>query len=119
MRARSVHVLRFELVGRLVVCRGLYGGRGGGGGGGSCSGMRDLSMGGEPPWWRPEYIPKQASPPSRTKRVLEMLQLVVNQRDTVEPVDVLRAPISIHPDARRLHDLTALRPRHGLEWAPE
>ncbi len=48
-----------------------------------------------------------------------MLQLVVNQRDTVEPVDVFRSPVSVHPNARRLHDLAALRPRHGLERAPE
>src|SRR5216684_2687170 len=56
---------------------------------------------------RPEYIPKQLSPPSGTKCVLEMLQLVVNQRDTVEPVDVFRPPVSVHPNARRLHDAAA------------
>src|SRR2546426_966808 len=56
---------------------------------------------------------------SRLIAPVEIPQLVVNQRDTVEPVDVLRAPISIHPDARRFHDLAALRPRHGLERAAE
>jgi hypothetical protein len=40
---------------------------------GCCSAMVDLCMGCEPPGVRPEYIPKQLSPPSGTEGVLQML----------------------------------------------
>src|SRR5436309_11308123 len=44
---------------------------------------------------RPEYIPKPALPPAGTKRVFQVLQLVVLQADAVEAVDVPRLPVQI------------------------
>jgi hypothetical protein len=40
--------------------------------------MSDLDMGGEPLLLRPEYIPKQLSPPSGTEGVLQMLYLIAH-----------------------------------------
>src|SRR3989441_11968430 len=81
--------------------------------------MSVLDMGWEPRWMRPEYTPKPRLSPPGAERVGHVLQPAVHDRDTVEPVDVGRLPETVHPDPRRLHELTPLRPRHRLERAPE
>src|SRR5947199_6135219 len=68
---------------------------------------------------RPEYIPKPALPPAGTKRVFQVLQLVVLQADAVEAVDVPRLPVPVDPAPGDLHHLTPLLPRHRLERFPE
>src|SRR5512145_2467138 len=84
-----------------------------------CSAMMDLDMGGEPPWLRPEYIPKPLSPPSRTEGVLDVLYLIVHQSDTVKTIDIRFSPEAIHPNARHLHDFSPLGPRHRLQGTSE
>src|SRR5207237_7278749 len=44
-----------------------------------------------------------------------MLQLIVNQRDTVEAIDVFPPTVAIHPNARRLDDFSPFGARHRLE----
>src|SRR5439155_15369783 len=68
---------------------------------------------------RPEYIPKPALPPAGTKRVFQVLQLVVLQPDAVEAVDVSGLPMPVDPAPGDLHHLAPLLPRHRLEWRPE
>lgn len=46
-----------------------------------------------------------------------MLQLVVNNTDTVEAVHVSPLTVSVHPDPCRFHYLSALRTSHGFERA--
>src|SRR6266487_4521908 len=54
---------------------------------------------------RPEYIPKPALPPAGTKRVFQVLQLVVLQPDAVEAVDVSGLPMPVDPAPGDLHHL--------------
>src|SRR5712691_3572414 len=88
-------------------------------GAGCCSAMSDLDIGGEPPFVRPEYIPKPLSSPSGTECVLQMLQLIGNNSDTIEAIHVATLAKSVHPDPRRLHDLAALGAGDRFEWAAE
>src|SRR2546425_2159282 len=81
--------------------------------------MGILDMGPGPPGLRPEYIPKLRLAPSGSKRVRQMLQLAVRQRDTIEAIDVRRPAVTIHPDPRRLHELPPLGAGDRLERAPE
>src|SRR5712692_6095229 len=78
-----------------------------------------LDMGPGPPWGRPEYIPKLRLAPSGAKRVRQMLQLAVRQRDTIEAIDVRRPAVTIHPDPRRPHELPPFGAGDRLERAPE
>src|SRR6266496_3168733 len=68
---------------------------------------------------RPEYIPKPDLPPAGTKRVFQMLQLVVLQPDAVEAVDVPGLPMPVDPAPGDLHHLAPLLTRHRLERRPE
>src|SRR5712691_7679079 len=68
---------------------------------------------------RPEYIPKSALPPAGTKRVCQVLQLVVLQADAVEAVDVPGLPVPVDPAPGDLDHLAPLLPRHRLERGPE
>src|SRR4029077_13171253 len=81
--------------------------------------MSVLDMGWEPRLMRPEYTPKPRLSPPGAERVRQVLQLAVHDRDAVEPVDVGRLPETVHPDSRRLHELTPLRTGHRLQRAPE
>src|SRR2546427_11027991 len=81
--------------------------------------MGVLDMGSGPPGLRPEYIPKLRLAPSGAKRVRQVLQLAVRQRDTIEAIDIRRPAVAIHPDPRRLHQLPPLGARDRLERAPE
>src|SRR5690349_6069147 len=81
--------------------------------------MSVLDMGWEPPRVRPEYIPKPRLTPPGAERVCHVLQPAVHDRDAVEPINVGGLAEAIHPHARRLHQLTALGPGHGLERAAE
>src|SRR5207247_8936642 len=65
--------------------------------------MGVLDMGSGPPGLRPVYIPKLRLAPSGAKRVRQVLQLAVRQRDTIEAIDVRRPAVAIHTDPRRLH----------------
>src|SRR3989441_2895390 len=68
---------------------------------------------------RPEYIPKPDLPPAGTKRVFQVLQLIVLQPDAVEAVDVPGLPMPVDPAPGDLHHLTPLLTRHRLERRPE
>ena len=68
---------------------------------------------------RPEYIPKPLSPPSRTEGVLQVLQLIVNNADTVETVYVPVLPKSVHPRPGNFDDFAPLASGHGLERTAE
>src|SRR5438309_8607305 len=81
--------------------------------------MSVLDMGWEPPRERPEYIPKPRLAPPGAERVCHVLQPAVHDRDAIEPVDVGGLAEAVHPHARRLHQLPALRPGDGLERASE
>src|SRR5436309_317091 len=81
--------------------------------------MSTLDMGWEPPYGRPEYIPKARSAPAGSERVRQMLQFMVDDCDAIEAVDVRRPPVPVHPHARRLHQLPPLRAGHGFERAAE
>src|SRR5437870_1108328 len=81
--------------------------------------MGVLDMGSGPPGLRPEYIPKLRLAPSGAKRVRQVLQLAVRQRDTIEAIDVRRPAVAIYPDPRRPHQLPPLGARDRLERAPE
>ena len=48
-----------------------------------------------------------------------MLQLVVNNRDTIEAIDVGAVPIAVHPGPGCFHYLPPLGPRDRLKRAPE
>src|SRR5205814_7297434 len=81
--------------------------------------MSVLDMGWEPRLMRPEYTPKPRLAPPGAECVRQVLQLVVHDRDTVEPVDVCRLPEAVHPNPRCSYQLTPLRPRHRFERTPE
>src|SRR5436853_190956 len=85
----------------------------------SSAAMSVLDMGWEPRLVRPEYTPKPRLSPPGAERVGQVLQLAIHDRDAVKPIDVRRLPEAVHPDPRRLHELTPLRSRHRLERAPE
>src|SRR5437764_697105 len=48
-----------------------------------------------------------------------MLQLIVNQRDTVEAIYVFRPTVAIHPNARRPDDFAPFGARYRLERTPK
>src|SRR5207248_4069549 len=81
--------------------------------------MSVLDMGWEPPYERPEYIPKPRLAPPGAERVCHVLQPAVCDRDAIEPIDVGGLAEAVHPHPRGFHQLTALGPRHGLERAAE
>src|SRR5437867_1179996 len=81
--------------------------------------MSVLDMGWEPHWMRPEYTPKPGLSPPGAERVSQVLQPAIHDRDAVEAVDVRWLPEAVHPDPRRLYQLTPLGPRHCLEGAAE
>src|SRR5256886_3826305 len=81
--------------------------------------MSVLDMGWEPPYERPEYIPKPRLTPPGAERVCHMLQPAVRDRDAIEPKDVGGLAEPVHPHARGFHQLTPLGPRHRLERAAE
>src|SRR2546429_3329111 len=81
--------------------------------------MSVLDMGWEPPYERPEYIPKPRLAPPGAERVCHVLQPAVRDRDAIEPINVGGLAEAVHPHARGFHQLTALGPRHGLERAAE
>src|SRR5947207_1649328 len=85
----------------------------------SSADMSVLDMGWEPPFQRPEYIPKTGLPPAGSERVRQVLQLVVDDGDAIEAVDVGGAAVAIHPRARGLHQLPPLGAGHRLERASE
>src|SRR3989441_6853130 len=67
------HVFSIWVIARFNALRRSSVREGGEGLAGCCSSMGDLGIGGEPPpTWRPEYIPKQLSPPSGTEGVLQV-----------------------------------------------
>ncbi len=68
---------------------------------------------------RPEYIPKHRSPPSGTEGVLQVLQLIVNNTDTVKTIHIALSPESVHPDPRRFHYFPPLGAGDRFERAPE
>src|SRR5207237_9588752 len=81
--------------------------------------MGSLDIGWKPPFQRPEYKPKRRLPPSRAERVRDMLQLIINQCDTVKTVDVRRTAVAIHPDPGGRDQLPPFHPGHALQRAAE